>query len=183
MIIRLVRGCLRYEIQKHVRDQLLVTVGKFSWKSPQVFLESFDHSRGFAGQATTHPLSQLNDKLVAQSAIDNLLRFWNTIQTRWNPKAFLKEKILIDKYQYGWFSTLSVELVASGEGPVYLKMQMYFSTGIFWYIFIQIHCMRTQNKAPLSLTPPCSVPASLTPLSSAHCKHPPGSWSLGRLCL
>ena len=39
---------------------------EFSWKS-------FDHSRGFTGQATTHPLSQLNNMWVAQSAIDNLL--------------------------------------------------------------------------------------------------------------
>ena len=71
----------------------------FSWKSPsfsQVFLkniEIFDHlGAAVASQATATP-----------SPVH-----WNTIQPQWNQKAFLDEKILIDKHQYWWFSTLSL---------------------------------------------------------------------------
>ena len=53
------------------------------------FLEKYSNFWSFASQATG-------------------LQYWNTIQPQWNQKAFLDEKILIDKHQYWWFSTLSL---------------------------------------------------------------------------
>ena len=74
----------------------MVTWQTFSWKSPSLkfswkILKFLIIWGPLASQATGLPLQH-----------------WNTIQPQWNQKAFLDEKILIDKHQYWWFSTLSL---------------------------------------------------------------------------